>query len=93
MVKFGIPLGCGVSNTLSRNRVADSLAHKVIGKLGGSARWTLAATTPKSFAGRSMLTSLSEHALLVGVDFSFNDAYASVGDRSAVGVMIRWVVA
>ena len=73
--EFGIPLGVVVNTTLSRNRVADSLAHKVISKLGGAARWILAEGTLDTYAGRSMIASLPEHALIGGVAVVTPDAY------------------
>ena len=86
--EFGIPLGVVVNTTLTRNRVADSLAHKVISKLGGAARWILAEGTPDTYAGRSMIASLPEHALIGGVAVVSPDTYASDSDRSTVAVML-----
>ena len=77
-----------MNTTLSRNRVADSLAHKVISKLGGAARWILAEGTLDTYAGRSMIASLPEHALIGGVVVVTPDAYASLSDRSTVTVTL-----
>ena len=44
--KYGLPLGVLVEDTLQRKKVEDNIAHKIVGKLGGFARYTLARRAP-----------------------------------------------
>lgn len=87
--EIGVPVGHIVQDTLVRVKspqMEDSLAHKIIDKLGGHSRYTLAPGTPHHFAGRAMIQSLPETALLVGVHFTLKDGYSD-SMPSCVGVM------
>ena len=82
-------MGHIVQDTLVRVKspqMEDSLAHKIIDKLGGHSRYTLAPGTPHHFAGRAMIPTLPETALLVGVHFTLKDGYSDAMP-SCVGVM------
>ena len=83
-----MPLGCVVAGTLKRRDVGRALAIKIAGKLGGATRWTIAGSADHRLAGRSIVASLPEGALLAGVDFKLNDAYSKETDQSVVGVML-----
>jgi hypothetical protein len=66
--------------------VEDSLAHKIIAKLSGHGRYTLAPSAPPNLAGRTMIPSLAETALLVGIHIVIKDGYSDTMP-SCVGVV------
>ena len=80
--------GCVAAQTLSRSRVGESLADKIIKKLGGAAHYTIAGDQDiLQVAGRTIHQQLSKKTLIVGIDFKENETYAAAGDQSAVSVV------
>ena len=62
--EYGVPSGCVAAQTLTRNRVGESLADKIIIKLGGAAHYTIAGDQNIQVASRTIHQQLSERTLI-----------------------------